>query len=119
MVRGILFEYVPYDFPSHVSRLTREETRSGKVCLLTFLTIRELRRMDDYKKNVIEMVREHIFLWNPVHRDYKNKEQRKQAWEDIDMKIREEDHKRGRGTIVWGAYPDETFETESEKDTDR
>ncbi|KAK3801098.1 hypothetical protein RRG08_029358 [Elysia crispata] len=87
MVRGILFEYVPYDFPSHVSRLTREETRSGKVCLLTFLTIRELRRMDDYKKNVIEMVREHIFLWNPVHRDYKNKEQRKQAWEDIDKKI--------------------------------
>ncbi|KAK3793644.1 hypothetical protein RRG08_001358, partial [Elysia crispata] len=43
--------------------------------------------MDDYKKNVIEMVREHIFLWNPVHRDYKNKEQRKQAWEDIDKKI--------------------------------
>ena len=35
------------------------------------------------------------------------------------MKIRGEDHKRGRGTIVWGAYPDETFETESEKDTDR
>ena len=34
------------------------------------------------------MVRDHILLWNPVHRDYKNKEQGKQVWEDIDTKIR-------------------------------
>ena len=44
--------------------------------------------MDDYKKDVIEMARDHILLWNPVHRDYKNKEQRKQVWEHIVTKIR-------------------------------
>ena len=45
--------------------------------------------MDDYKKNnAIEMALDHILLWSPVHRDYKNKERQTQVWEDIDTKIR-------------------------------
>ena len=33
-------------------------------------------------------MRDHVLPWNSVQRDYKNKEQRKQVKEDIDMKIR-------------------------------
>ena len=58
--------------------------------LVHFLSICELRRMDTYKKNVIEIAQDHILIWNPTSnpRDYKNKEQRKQVWEDIVTNIR-------------------------------
>ena len=38
--------------------------------LVQFLPIREMRRMDGFKKNVIEIVQDHILLQDPVHTDY-------------------------------------------------
>ena len=49
MVRGILFLYVPYNFPPHAWRRVNWES-----VLVHFLPIRELRRMGDYKNSVTE-----------------------------------------------------------------
>ena len=40
--------------------------------------------MDDYKYTVIEKVREIPLLWDPQHVDYKNKDQRQQAWDKLE-----------------------------------
>ncbi|XP_059163275.1 uncharacterized protein LOC131946491 [Physella acuta] len=43
--------------------------------------------MDEYKKIVIELVRNSPSLWDPSNKDYKNKEQRKLVWEEIEQII--------------------------------
>ena len=40
--------------------------------------------MNDYKHNLICLVQKTPVLWDPRNKDYKNKDQRKQAWEKID-----------------------------------
>ena len=40
--------------------------------------------MDDYKYAVIEKVRQMPLLWDPEHVDYKNKDQRQQAWDKLE-----------------------------------
>ncbi|XP_064609587.1 uncharacterized protein LOC135473652 [Liolophura sinensis] len=40
--------------------------------------------MNDYKHNLISLVQKTPLLWDPRHRDYKNKDQRKQVWEKIE-----------------------------------
>lgn len=40
--------------------------------------------MDDYRKTIINFVRENPLLWDPRNKDYKNRDQRKQVWEAID-----------------------------------
>ncbi|GFO46870.1 transcription factor adf-1 [Plakobranchus ocellatus] len=42
--------------------------------------------MDDYKKEIIELVRDRPLLWDPKNPEYHNKDQRKQVWEYIDSK---------------------------------
>ena len=42
--------------------------------------------MDDYKKEIIELVRDRPLLWDPQNPEYHNKDQRKQVWEYIDSK---------------------------------
>lgn len=43
--------------------------------------------MDEYKYMVIEKIREMPLLWNPLHDDYKDKDQRQQAWAKLDQDI--------------------------------
>ncbi|GFO29540.1 transcription factor adf-1 [Plakobranchus ocellatus] len=42
--------------------------------------------MDDYKKEVIELVTDRPLLWDPKNPEYHNKDQRKPVWEYIDSK---------------------------------
>ncbi|GFR89765.1 transcription factor Adf-1 [Elysia marginata] len=39
--------------------------------------------MDDYKENLIEMVRVRPLLWDPRVPDYKNKDQRTRVWDEL------------------------------------
>ncbi|XP_064629303.1 uncharacterized protein K02A2.6-like [Lineus longissimus] len=43
--------------------------------------------MDDYKYGLIEKVRHMPLLWDPEDPDYKNKDQRQQAWEKLESEI--------------------------------
>lgn len=40
--------------------------------------------MDDYKYAVIEKVGQMPLLWDSEHVDYKNKDQRQQAWDKLE-----------------------------------
>lgn len=44
--------------------------------------------MDDYRNTIIEKVRQLPLLWDPEHADYKNKDQRQQAWEEIENDVK-------------------------------
>ncbi|XP_005094822.1 uncharacterized protein LOC101859160 [Aplysia californica] len=44
--------------------------------------------MDEYKKSIIEFVRGHPIIWDSTNKDYKNRDQRKQLWEDIDSQVK-------------------------------
>ena len=44
--------------------------------------------MDDFKCMVIEKVREMPLLWDQEHADYKNKDQRRQAWEKLESNMK-------------------------------
>ncbi|GFO05480.1 hypothetical protein PoB_003198500 [Plakobranchus ocellatus] len=42
--------------------------------------------MNDYKKEIIELMRDRPLLWDPKNPEYHNSDQRKQVWEYIDSK---------------------------------
>ena len=43
--------------------------------------------MNDYKYMVIRKVREEPLLWDPLHSDYEDNDQRQQAWAKIDADL--------------------------------
>lgn len=46
-------------------------------------------RMDDYKENLIGLVRARPLLWNPCVPDYKDKDKRTQVWEELAKILKE------------------------------
>ncbi|XP_005094912.1 uncharacterized protein LOC101858478 [Aplysia californica] len=57
--------------------------------------------MDDYRKLVIELVQAEPIIWDPTHRDYKNRDQRKQVWDSIDAQLKQPSGTHMKAKATW------------------
>ena len=83
-----MFEY--HLFPHFLSEIYKstQAIRSRSISnKLSAYYYQNLKKMDDYKRKVIDFVRDRPFLWDLTHKDYKNKDQRNQVWEFIDQRV--------------------------------